>query len=75
MNCAAKIGAVAGAAFGAVFAAFYSLASWLVCSGRTDCPGSWVPYLVTSMIVWAAVTLVVTGGVMAALWFYRMTKV
>ncbi|GEM_PF-3411471 len=72
---AASVGGTLGASFGAVFAAFYALASWLVCSGRTNCPSSWQPYLYVALGVWAGITLIGVGGAVAAVWFYRITKV
>jgi nitrate reductase NapE component len=72
---AVSFGGTLGAIFGALFTAFYALGSWLVCSGRTTCPSSWLPYLYIALGMWAVITLIGVGGAMAAVWFYRITKV
>ena len=75
MKRPALIGGVVGGTFGAVFATFYALAAWLINTGRTETPGSWLPYFVTALVVWAIVGLLVAGAVMAAALLYKMTKV
>ncbi len=75
MRRAAWTGGLAGGVFAALFSLFYALGSWLICSGRTGCPGSWVPYMVIAVIMWTVITAVIASVVIAVFWFYRMTKV
>ena len=69
------VGGLIGGTFGAVFAAFYALASWLLNTGRTNTPSSWLPYLYTALVVWLVIALTITGGVVAVAFMYRLTKV
>lgn len=61
--------------FSTVFATFYALASWALCSTADTCISNWVAYLLTTLVVWGVTVALVGGGVMSAVWFYRLTKV
>lgn len=75
MSKGTKYGMIGGAAFGVFFAAFFSLAARLVCSGNLECPGHWAPYLYMSLIAWGVCTVLgaFAGTVVALL--YRLLKV
>lgn len=71
----ARNGALGGALFGAVFAAMFALAGWLVCSGNRECPGHWLPYLASALIVLAVCTVLGSGVAVFLRFLYRLTKV
>ena len=75
MNKGTKYGLAGGAVFGVFFAVFFSLASWLVCGGNSDCPGHWAPYLIVSLIAWAVCAALGAFAGTVAMWFYNITKV
>ena len=68
---AASIGALIAGILAAVFFASYSVTAGVFCSGlpRADCPSSWVPYAVVSIIGFVVVTLL---GAFAGWAFFRL---
>jgi hypothetical protein len=68
---AASIGALIAGILGAVFWASYAVTAGVFCSGlpRADCPSSWVPYAVVSIIGFVVVTLL---GAFAGWAFFRL---
>lgn len=75
MKKALIIGTSIGAALGSIIFAGYAAASWWVCSTLPDCPGHWLPYLVTFAI---GTTVFTAGGATMATTLrcmYNMTRV
>ncbi|MSQ34961.1 MAG: hypothetical protein EXR57_03975 [Dehalococcoidia bacterium] len=75
VNKGTKYGLAGGAVFGVFFATFFSLASWVVCSGNANCPGHWAPYLYVSLIALAVCATLGAFAGTVAVWFYNITKV
>lgn len=75
MKKALIIGTSIGAALGAIIFAGYSAASWWVCSTLPDCPGHWLPYLVTFAIGTTVFTVAGAGIATTLRGLYNITRV